>query len=219
MIPANPIPFDPMQGCPHCRWLDTNLGRVLDQKCDLHQKIEDMQVDHQLEQRVARDTSTMLREVRNVLGADDEDDPVEIARSRIEEIAELEMASVFDGPFIIVNGAGNRFRCWGLSGPEWTPDKSLALWFARRVDAEQFCAEDEDAWGIRPVGWEPSHRHKKRGSAYRVLGRGQLQTEEVIGDGEPLTIYQGEDGSLWARPVDEFNDGRFEPLSTDGDHP
>jgi hypothetical protein len=29
---------------------------------------------------------------------------------------------------------------------------------------------------------------------------------------ESLVIYRGKDGDLWARPVREFRDGRFEPV-------
>lgn len=53
-------------------------------------------------------------------------------------------------------------------------------------------------------------RHRKRGTTYTVIGIGLLQTERPLGDEQPLVIYQGPDGSFWARPQDEFLDGRFE---------
>lgn len=84
------VPFDPMDGCPQCRWLDTNIGRVLDQKCALHQKVEDLQSDLQLERHMRRCASDLLRRVCEALGADDEDDPERIARERMEEIRALE---------------------------------------------------------------------------------------------------------------------------------
>ncbi len=58
-------------------------------------------------------------------------------------------------------------------------------------------------------------RHKKRGTAYTEVGTGSLQASDgVIGDGEFLVIYRSDtDGSLWARPFNEFHDGRFEALS------
>lgn len=53
--------------------------------------------------------------------------------------------------WIVANGNEDRFRCWGDSGPEWTKDKSKALHFARRKDAEAFARDDEDAWKILSV--------------------------------------------------------------------
>lgn len=76
-------------------------------------------------------------------------------------------------------------------------------------------------------GWRPTHRHKKRGSTYRVIGEAEAQVSKggwkfptkdgiqyvrPIQDGDRITIYQGEDGKLWARFTDEFNDGRFEAI-------
>lgn len=63
-----------------------------------------------------------------------------------------------------------------------------------------------------------THRHVKRGSLYNLIGEGKLQMNEADGnlsDNYPMTLYQGADGQLWARPTDEFNDGRFERLERD----
>lgn len=58
-----------------------------------------------------------------------------------------------------------------------------------------------------------THRHKKRGTYYTVTGRVTLQTSKPIIDGEDLTIYRSHiDDSGWARPTEEFNDGRFEEV-------
>lgn len=54
--------------------------------------------------------------------------------------------------WVVADGQGARWRKWGDSGPEWTTDRDAALHFARRLDADAFAADDEDAWLIQPVG-------------------------------------------------------------------
>lgn len=57
-----------------------------------------------------------------------------------------------------------------------------------------------------PIGWTPTHRHRK-GGLYRVTGHGVYEP-----DRSPVTIYDDIDGTTWARPTPEFDDGRFTPL-------
>lgn len=67
-----------------------------------------------------------------------------------------------DQGWLIADGSGERFQFWGDTGPEWTADRSAALWFARRADAEAVARDNEDAWFIYqvnrctlpPIGWE-----------------------------------------------------------------
>lgn len=73
----------------------------------------------------------------------------------------------------------------------------------------------------------PTHRHVKRGSVYRVLGEAKAQVStgtisdismnghraRVLREGDRLTVYRADDGSLWVRFSEEFADGRFEPLA------
>ena len=79
---------------------------------------------------------------------------------------------------------------------------------------------------LRPASApEDLYRHKKRGTTYRLLGIGKMQAEHWhmddgfagLGscvDDAPVAIYRSEsDGSLWVRPKDEFEDGRFEKAS------
>lgn len=56
--------------------------------------------------------------------------------------------------------------------------------------------------------------HRKRGSKYIVLGSGFFQTIDEDYDGIRIVLYEGLDGKLWARPMEEFLDGRF--LCIDG---
>ncbi len=83
--------------------------------------------------------------------------------------------------------------------------------------------------------WRPTHRHVKRGTEYRVVGTGKMQAEnwwernpnrgqstfgecDQMIDMRKVVIYRsGSDGSLWVRPVEEFNDGRFEPVDQERD--
>jgi len=75
-----------------------------------------------------------------------------------------------------------------------------------------------------------THRHKKRGSEYELLGAGKMQSEEwkvahryrdmgewetdmVPVDMSDVAVYRSvDDASLWVRPLKEFEDGRFVAL-------
>ena len=59
----------------------------------------------------------------------------------------------------------------------------------------------------------PHIKHKKRGTFYQVIGEVTLQTERPREDNERLMLYKGEDGKYWARPHQEFDDGRFEAIA------
>ncbi|MGX9145870.1 hypothetical protein [Mesorhizobium sp. 128a] len=62
------------------------------------------------------------------------------------------------------------------------------------------------------AAWRPTHRHVKRGGAYRLIGAAKLQTSVPLADLDAMVVYQAEDGSLWVRPHVEFFDGRFEAI-------
>ncbi len=56
-------------------------------------------------------------------------------------------------------------------------------------------------------------RHLKRGSIYQVLRRdGEVQSKRPIEEGDKLVTYIGQDGRVWHRPPEEFDDGRFQQL-------
>lgn len=56
-------------------------------------------------------------------------------------------------------------------------------------------------------------RHVKRGSTYTVIAHGKIQTDRPLRDYAEVTVYRGDDGLFWVRPIDEMEDGRFEPVA------
>lgn len=56
-------------------------------------------------------------------------------------------------------------------------------------------------------------RHLKRGTVYVELGRAELQmSQDMLVDGSSMVVYRGDDGKLWVRREEEFEDGRFEEV-------
>jgi len=121
-----------------------------------------------------------------------------------------------------------------LSAIEPAPSpRAQALEEAAKV-AEQYDPTDtltapkEIAAAIRALSSQPvavrlpTHRHKKRGTDYVLMGIGKMQAEnwQVSKDGfdqsidmEEVAIYRSvDDGAIWVRPRSEFEDSRFEAL-------
>lgn len=88
--------------------------------------------------------------------------------------------------------------------------------------SKSFAQADFDQRIRSALVWRPTHRHKKRGSEYQLLGIGKMQTNDWSDlavypaqspvDMREVAIYCAKDGTLWVRPREEFEDGRFEPL-------
>jgi hypothetical protein len=102
--------------------------------------------------------------------------------------------------------------------------------FPTEADARNACdalhAKRINSALAAPVRDEPTHRHVKRGTDYVLIGYGRMQAErwEIVHElpSEPIhtadmaevVIYRSvDDGSLWVRPREEFEDGRFVALS------
>jgi hypothetical protein len=60
-------------------------------------------------------------------------------------------------------------------------------------------------------------RHIKRGSTYRVLGKGKIQVSgnPLVDYAEVVVYASDETGDIWIRPIDEFEDGRFEKIASE----
>ena len=55
--------------------------------------------------------------------------------------------------------------------------------------------------------WVATHQHRK-GGVYRLLQEGVYEP-----DRHPVAIYDDPNGTVWVRPMAEFNDGRFMRLT------
>jgi hypothetical protein len=56
-------------------------------------------------------------------------------------------------------------------------------------------------------------RHRKRGSDYDVMLEAvEVQCAKPINEGDVVSVYVEPNGKGWARPKDEFNDGRFDTV-------
>lgn len=61
----------------------------------------------------------------------------------------------------------------------------------------------------------PRWKHVRRGSSYTEICRAELQASRDVVAGLTMVVYRGDNGKYWVRHEDEFEDGRFEPISPD----
>lgn len=62
---------------------------------------------------------------------------------------------------------------------------------------------EEDLW-----------QHIRSKCVYELIGTASIKTEQPLEDMASVVVYRGENGSLWARRRDEFNDGRFRQVDS-----
>jgi len=102
----------------------------------------------------------------------------------------------------------------GMTDPS-TGTVEFPGWGDEYVDELENLAEGIRALSSQAAadGWLPTHRHKKRGTEYRIIGTAHIQCSDGLTDYEVVTIYVGQDNQMWVRRATEFEDGRFEALT------
>lgn len=103
-----------------------------------------------------------------------------------QETKEAELAAKAPpSGFVIANAQRNLWRIMDASGINWSPNKLNALRFARRQDAENFSAEDEDAWLIQELAAEDDPKVRK------IEAREQFATASGMEPAGTLGEYGG----------------------------
>ncbi len=123
------------------------------------------------------------------------DSPIEaINRSMLGWFCVCEIASSYSGPIR-----------YGFIAPVLDPDSDddEFLHFATQGEAIEAAKVRADLRDAEEAMADTPHRvqHVKRGSTYRVIGAGKIQTDAPLTDYTDVVIYQSEeDGLIWVRP-------------------
>jgi hypothetical protein len=78
--------------------------------------------------------------------------------------------------------------------------------FEKRIMRASLEAAMKAAWP-KMHGGSNQWQHVKTGGIYTVIGECRIEAINA-----PAYLYRSAEGVVWARPKDEFLDGRFEPL-------
>lgn len=104
-------------------------------------------------------------------------------------------------------------RVWHAMGKDHAENRDgqgSADWPSTLIAALEALARIAEGPTGEPAAVGNRFRHVMRGSIYRVIGTGLLQSGTSVPEGTPIVVYVCEsDGRLWLRPEAEFTDGRF----------
>jgi len=146
--------LNPMDGCPFCEWVTERGETRLDEPCELHQKITDLQQDVARSAQCDRDWSGMLNKLCDVLGGDAEDDPLRLAQERMDELRAHEETQPSDGWQLVPKEPtrdmiGEVVQMYGamIDGSEWPFTRNLY----RAMLASAPPAPISDGWQMKRI--------------------------------------------------------------------
>lgn len=98
----------------------------------------------------------------------------------------------------------------GLNSPAGLPETERGPAKLLAVSAQASTVSETVA--AAPHRLRRTVRHRQNGRLYWELHRGVLRA-----DGTVMVVYRGEDGRIWIRPAEQFDDGRYEQVDDRSD--